>query len=206
MKPDSAIESAPDAPSDGRVQRGKRSRERILDALLELVREGFLRPTAEQVARRAGVGIRTVFRRFADMDGLFAELDARTSAIARELYPPASGPSDAPLPERIGELVGLRISLYEELGPFLRSSVLHRARSAYVEKRSLRSARELRRDVEARIPELSDEPDWVADAVDTLLSFESWNRLRHDRRLGRERIRLTLRASLTALLAQRDRP
>ena len=78
--------------------------------------------------------------------------------------------------------------------------------TAYVEKRSLRSARELRRDVEARIPELSDEPDWVADAVDTLLSFESWNRLRHDRRLGRERIRLTLRASLTALLAQRDRP
>ena len=38
---------------DGRVQRGARNRERILDALLELVRAGELLPTAEQVAARA---------------------------------------------------------------------------------------------------------------------------------------------------------
>ena len=46
---------------DGRVRRGARNRQTIVDALLDLVGSGILRPTAQQVADRAGVGIRTVF-------------------------------------------------------------------------------------------------------------------------------------------------
>ena len=45
--------------SDGRLQRSERSREAIVQALLSLVREGAPRPTAERVAEKAGVGIRT---------------------------------------------------------------------------------------------------------------------------------------------------
>ena len=62
-----ASSSAPEA--DGRVLRGARTRERIVDAVFELVSEGTVRPTAEEVASRAGVGIRTVFRHFDDMEG-----------------------------------------------------------------------------------------------------------------------------------------
>ncbi len=62
---------------DGRLQRSERSREAIVQALYELVGEGSLLPTAEQVAERAGVGIRTVFRHFSDMEKLFSEMDAR---------------------------------------------------------------------------------------------------------------------------------
>ena len=47
--------------SDGRLRRGERSREAIVAALFELVGEGVLQPTAQQVAERAGVGIRSVF-------------------------------------------------------------------------------------------------------------------------------------------------
>ena len=42
--------------------------------MLELVREGRMAPTAEEVAKRAEVGLRTVFRRFKDMESLYAEM------------------------------------------------------------------------------------------------------------------------------------
>ena len=47
---------------DGRNQRSKRSRQAIVDALLVLIEEGTLVPTAQQISARAGVGIRTLFR------------------------------------------------------------------------------------------------------------------------------------------------
>ena len=68
--------------ADGRVRRSQRSGQAIVEALMELVGEGVLEPTAQQVAERAHVGIRTVFRRFSDMESLFAEMDARLQAEA----------------------------------------------------------------------------------------------------------------------------
>ena len=67
-----AAKRAPDADGavamqDGRVQRGARNREAILDACLELIRERAALPTAQDVAVRAGVQVRTVFRHFDDM-------------------------------------------------------------------------------------------------------------------------------------------
>ena len=61
-------EAADKAEVDGRFRRSVRSRERILDALRELVSEGNLRPTGQQVAARASVSLRTVFRQFDDME------------------------------------------------------------------------------------------------------------------------------------------
>ena len=51
-----------DLPTDGRIQRSERSRETIVQAMLDLIGEGTLSPTAQQVAVRADVGVRTVFR------------------------------------------------------------------------------------------------------------------------------------------------
>ena len=52
---------------DGRRLRSERSRQAIIDAMMELIGEGNLVPTAQQASERAGVGIRTVFRHFSDM-------------------------------------------------------------------------------------------------------------------------------------------
>ena len=70
---------------DGRVQRGARNRELILDALFTLVASGDLQPTAEEVAQQAGVGTRTVFRHFDDMESLYAEMSARVEKEIRPL-------------------------------------------------------------------------------------------------------------------------
>ena len=57
--------------SDGRLKRSVATRKKILQALTALTYEGVLSPTAEQVAMRADVGLRTVFRHFDDMDSLY---------------------------------------------------------------------------------------------------------------------------------------
>ncbi len=97
-----AIESA-----DGRVRRGAQNRDRILDALYALIGEGELQPTAEQVARRAGVGERTVFRHFEDMETLHAELSGR---LRREVAPLLEGRR----PE--GSLRELSLSRWDKCG------------------------------------------------------------------------------------------
>jgi len=56
---------------DGRLLRSERSRHLIVEAMIELIDEGVLTPTAQQVAKRANVGIRSVFRHFDDMDSIF---------------------------------------------------------------------------------------------------------------------------------------
>ena len=50
------------ATTDGRKLRSEDSKRRIVSAMLELVREGKMAPTAEEVANRAEVGLRTVFQ------------------------------------------------------------------------------------------------------------------------------------------------
>ena len=48
-----------------------------MDALLELLDEGDVRPTAERIAERAGVSERSVFQHFADREALFQAVAAR---------------------------------------------------------------------------------------------------------------------------------
>ena len=50
--------------ADGRRMRSERSRDAIIEAALQLVQEGILVPTAQQIADRAGVAMRTFFRHF----------------------------------------------------------------------------------------------------------------------------------------------
>ena len=59
---------------DGRRRRSLDSRARIVAAMLELVRLGNASPNAVEVAARAGVGLRSVFRHFKDMESLYVEI------------------------------------------------------------------------------------------------------------------------------------
>ena len=72
--------------TDGRVQRGERNRAAIVDALLSLLEDGVLRPSARQVAERAGVSLRAVFQHFDDMESLYAEWVRRQWHLAGPIY------------------------------------------------------------------------------------------------------------------------
>ena len=64
------------AKQDGRNLRSINSKKLIVDACIKLFKAGNLEPTAQQVANESGVGIRTVFRQFDEMENLFKSVDA----------------------------------------------------------------------------------------------------------------------------------
>src|SRR5579871_2207866 len=84
---------------DGRRARGERARTVVVDAILDLLQEGDLKPTAERVAERAGVSLRLVFHHFADLESLYAAAADRQFERLRPLIKPI--PSDGSFDERL---------------------------------------------------------------------------------------------------------
>lgn len=187
-----------DRVEDGRVLRGARSREAIVNALLGLIGEGSLQPTAEQVAERAGVQVRTVFRHFSDMESLHGEL---TSRLRADLEPLAGSlPLGGSVAERARELVRNRALVFERLAPYKRSANLQRWRYAHLQKDHERLVRELRSQLVTVFPELGGSASCAAAALELVTSLEAWDRLRLDQRLGVERARAAMEHAALAVL------
>jgi AcrR family transcriptional regulator len=187
-------------PRDGRARRSDRSRRAIVEALFALVGEGELQPTAQQVADRAGVGIRSVFRHFEDMESLRAEIGARIRAAVAPL-------TEAPLPggdleQRARELVGRRAALFERIAPYKRAGDLQRWSSPFLREGHRGVVRELRAALRRWLPELERAPDELVEALDLAVSFEAWDRLRSEQRLGAPRARAVLERIVLALVRE----
>jgi AcrR family transcriptional regulator len=187
-------------PRDGRARRAARSRRSIVRALFELVGEGTLQPTAQQVADRAGVTIRTVFRHFRDTEALFAEMGARLQAEVGPILA-GDGPT-AGLEARARALVQRRVALFERMAPYKRAANLQRPRSRFLRERHAELVRDLRADLIRRLPELAGAPDDLVEALDLVTSFEAWDRLRVEQRLGRERARAALERLARSLVRE----
>ncbi len=185
---------------DGRVRRSARSRQKIVDALVELVGEGVLTPTGAQIAERADVGIRTVFRHFDDMDTLFAEVTTRLDAESLPALEAVT--SEGTVAERVAEVVRVRCQVFERTSPYWRSTAINRFRSAYLTEEYQSIAPKLRSNLRKWIPELASAPAEIADALEMIISPEAWHRLRHEQKLGLKRATQTMRRA--ALAVSRD--
>ena len=184
---------------DGRRRRSAQSREAIVTAMFELIGEGNLRPSAQRVADRAGVGIRTVFRHFDEMDRLYAEMHARLQELIGPLL--ADAEPSGPLSRRARELVAARCEIYERVGPYKRSANMHLMSSPFLQKRHRSMNRALRVDLGRWLPELEQAPERVSNAVDAMLSFQTWDRLRSDQKLTQKDAREALEAALDAIVS-----
>lgn len=184
--------------TDGRLLRSVRSRQRIVEALFELIEEGELVPTGEQVAARAGVGLRTVFRHFEDMETLFAELQARLDRIVHPIF--AAGVAEGSLESRVNAVTKQRANAFDRAAPFKRAGDLQRWRSTFVRERSERTVRELRGNLRAALPEIADVSPALQHALELITSLEAWERLRSDQGLGKERAQEVVRDAVLALL------
>jgi len=187
------------ASHDGRLLRSQRSRAKMVRAVYDLVGEGQLRPSARQVADRAGVGLRTVFRQFSDMETLFAEMDRMFVAEAMPHFtrPPVEGA----LQGRALALVATRCDGFERFEPYLRSTRLQRPRSAFLQDRYATFMAQQRAQLREWLPEIESAPrDW-ADAVEAVTSYESWDELRTTRGLGKARTRAAMKRMVNGLVA-----
>jgi AcrR family transcriptional regulator len=191
---------APPSEADGRRRRSQDSRARIVAAMLELVHAGEVSPAAEDVAARAQVGLRTVFRHFRDMESLYREMAA---VIEDELHAVIDQPlHGAGWRERLDEILERRVSVYEKIAPFKRAADVHRRESAFLEAshaRLVATSREiLRREL---LPAVARDRLRM-EAVDLLLSFEAWSRLRREQGLSARRGAEVVRALLDGLLRE----
>ena len=103
--------------TDGRRQRRVHNREAVVDALLDLYREGNLRPSTDEIAERAGLSPRSLFRYFDDVDDLAGAAVARRRIAAALLTAVlAVEAEDSERSLRIKALVDQRFRLFDEVG------------------------------------------------------------------------------------------
>lgn len=185
--------------TDGRRQRSQRSRQKIVAAMLRLVRGGEMRPSAAQVADESGVSLRTVFRHFEEMDSLFREM---TAIIEQEIKPILLRPiTSTTWRDQVDELIGKRIDVYERIMPLKVSGAVRRFQSDYLKEdydMFLSLEREGLRQV---LPKSVQKDQTLHAALEMVISFEAWRSMRQDRGLGRKQAEAALRFAVDRLLS-----
>lgn len=169
---------------DGRRQRSERSRQAIIDAGLSLIAEGTLVPTAQQISERAGVGIRSFFRHFADMEELFATVEEQCRETTEALF--VGGDRDGTIQERILHAVERRADGYEDQTNTILLTAAQSWRYEILRKNYARYQRGLRKDLDDWLPELKSLSRIQREAVDAVASFEMWHRLREHQGMSKK--------------------
>ena len=193
------------APLDGRLARSARTRHAVVDALLDLLGEGDLRPTAARIAERAGVSLRLVFHHFDDLEAIYSELADRQA----ERVKPLTKSIDFALPfaRRVELFSTQRGRMLETLSPVRRSAVLMEPFRPALAKR-LKHARDLMRAaaIAAFQPELAkiaaDERRTKIAALDVMTSWVAWEQMRRHQRLSETEAREVMATSIRALLTK----
>jgi TetR/AcrR family transcriptional regulator of autoinduction and epiphytic fitness len=188
---------------DGRRARTVRTRKAMVEATLDLLAEGDLRPTAATVSERAGISVRSVFQHFADLDDLFLAVADQQAARVARLYQPIEW--SGPLADRVATFVSRRAKMFEVVSPVRRATQLHEHGSA-----ALRTRMKLVRGLQRAEVEAAFEPEFLAareagrrelpHAVAAVACWEYWEVLRAHHGLSTRRAVASLETALLALL------
>ncbi|MCA2218689.1 TetR/AcrR family transcriptional regulator [Jidongwangia harbinensis] len=184
---------------DGRTARSERTRNAIVDAHVKLITDGDLRPTADRIAKLAGVSLRALWSHFADMEALFAASGERILQHRDAAFAPI--PADLPLAERIDAYTRQRARLLEQIAPAAKAAALKEpfspALQGYRKVHTQRVRDELRTLFAA---ELADDPERLA-ALTAVSMWPTWETLRTSMELDVEAARRSLARVVTALLS-----
>lgn len=168
--------------TDGRIARGERTREAIVAAHTELLRDGNLKPTGKMIAERAGVSVRTVWLNFKDLEAL---LDATTEFWMAEddkLWRPID--QSLPLPERIADFSAQRGRRLENIAPAARSAKLGEPFSPSLQASRRRHVVRARSEVESifapELDEVGADRELLIHGIIVAVSWPAWEYLRDD--------------------------
>jgi len=192
---------------DGRNARSERTRGAVATALLALLQEGHLRPTAAEIAERAGVSLRSVFQHFEDLESLYAAVaDVQMERLSRLI---SQETGVGPFADRTRSFAERRAELLEAITPVRRAALLHEPFSEELARR-LRSAHDMAREEIERTfaPELRRRPRRDATslvfALDVATNWSAWDTLRRMNSLSIEKSKGVIEGTIRALLNQAD--
>ena len=176
-----------DATADGRTRRRLNSYERAVDALLDLIQAGNDTPTAQQIAERSGISVRTVFRLTEDIESLHAAAVMRQIERTAHLY--VTLPSTGTLETRLRTLVKNRVTVFETIAPTRRVGDRLAATSTKIAEGLALHHLMLRTQVaEVFERELKAMPRHrratALDAADIAAGWETWDQLRRGKGLS----------------------
>ncbi|NJC69734.1 TetR/AcrR family transcriptional regulator [Planosporangium thailandense] len=189
---------------DGRTARAVRTRRAVVDAFLALLAEGDPRPTAERIAERAGVSLRSLWTNFADLETLYAAAGQRQlerqAELARRISP------RLPLAQRVAALARQRAQVLEFLAPVARAAQLREPFSAQLRANRARQYQiardELAQLFAAELEAAGPGADELLNALTAASTWPAWSALRDDLGLGVPVARQTMARMLYSLLSQ----
>lgn len=187
---------------DGRRQRSQASRAKIVSALMELMETGDPSPSAARVAKRAGVGLRSVFRHFDDMDSLYAEIDrlliARWQPVLAKPY------KNDGWRQQLIELIKRRAEVYEQIAPFRIMTSIARYRSDLLMQNYERLMKFESDALAAILPKSVHKDKHRSRSILLATSFDSWRLFRQDHGLSNRQTIATMAQIVEDIIAHID--
>lgn len=186
--------------ADGRRERSRSSRKKIIQAMMDLMAAGDTNPSAAKVAERAGVGLRSVFRHFDDKDSLYREVNQ----ILWDAYQPvfqAPYRSDR-WQDQLEELIERRARVYEAIAPFRIATSIQRFSSPTLKETYGRLLEAERNSLAQILPEKIGDDSHRARAILLATSFDTWRLFRQDEELSSEKTVAVITQLLRDILDQ----
>ena len=189
---------------DGRTARRDRGRVAVLEAALELFEEENLEPTPEEIAQRAGVSTRSVYRYFQDRDELVRAVIAHKQLKVLPMFH-IEDIGNGELTSRISRLVDSRLRVYDAIGATARAMTIKASSDPVIGEQVKFRKSIFREQIEVNFAQEFDPmtPTQRANslnAIDSLSQVESLDHFRVDLNLSSDETRKLLIASIEALL------
>lgn len=167
--------------------------------MIELVRSGDTAPQAARVAEVAGLGVRSVFRHFEDMETLYREMG---EAVAEQVRPIVlQAPVGETWKDKLFDIAKRRAIIFETILPFRVSASLRRFQSPYLMEDYNRLLALEFASVTAQLPPTVANQETLRHSLFLVLGFQSWRALRHDHQLSPEAASAVVNDLLTSLLS-----
>ena len=164
--------------NDGRINRSKTTLNKIVAATISLLRKnnnGQI-PTAQEIAVKSGVGIRTVFRHIDDMEGLIEEVNRRYLNDL-ESYIEKNNPKQNSKDQRIEHVIKERFYLYNTYQHVFNLTITSLNNSSAIRTGFIKFNHILRQRFEDLIPEIKMINKDKQNLIDTLISYAAWFRM-----------------------------
>jgi TetR/AcrR family transcriptional regulator of autoinduction and epiphytic fitness len=186
---------------DGRTARSERTRNAIVDAHVSLITDGDLRPTADRIAKLAGVSLRALWSHFADMEALFAASGQRILERRDASFEPV--PADLPLPERISAYCRQRARLSEAIAPAARAAALKEPFSPALQRYRKLHVQRVREELATLFAAEIRDDAALLSALTAVSMWNTWDTMRTPMELPPDAAREVLTRTISALLAGR---